>query len=70
LVRRGWSGQGDGRAGRGTQPENLVQLFCRERPVTCGDGGENLGIQVYLVKRHVVGDTKIELSSHRAHLRR
>ena len=29
---------------------------------------EDLGVQVDLVERHVVGDTKIEL--HRAHLRR
>jgi len=66
----GQSAGADRCRGSGTYAENLVQLFGRERPVTCGNGAENLGVQVYLVERHIVGDTKIELSSHRVHLHR
>ena len=64
------SGRGDRRLRLGAYAEYLVEFFRRERPVTSGDRTENLGVQVYLAERYIVGDTKVELSAHRAHLHR
>jgi hypothetical protein len=49
-------------------PENLIQLFRGKPVVAHGNGTENLGIELDLVERHAVMDTKIETLTHRAHL--
>src|SRR5215467_2642104 len=49
-------------------PENLVQLLRGEPVVTRGNGTENLGVELDLIERHAVMDTKIETLTHRAHL--
>ena len=41
-----------------------------ERPVARRDGREHLGVELYLTKRHVIVNTKVNLHGNRAHLLR
>ena len=50
------------------KPQCLVQLALRERTVACRDGRQDLGVEFYLTKRHVVANTKVNLHGNRAHL--
>ena len=49
-------------------PEYLVKLLRGKRVVARGNGAENLGVELDLVERHAVMDTKIETLTHRVHL--
>lgn len=62
-----WSGAGPSR-GHWRQPEDPVQLLAGQRPVTGRNRAEDLGVQINLVQRHAIVDTKIWLLWHRAHL--
>jgi hypothetical protein len=49
-------------------PEHLVEFLRGKRMVTRSDGAENFGVELDLVERHAVMDTKIETLTHRVHL--
>jgi hypothetical protein len=48
--------------------EDLVQLLCGKPAVAYRYSAENLRVQLDLVERNPVGDAKIEMLAHRAHL--
>lgn len=49
-------------------PERLVKLALRERPVARRDRGEDLGVELDLPQRYVIVNTKVNLHGDRAHL--
>jgi hypothetical protein len=57
-----------GGAGHGTDAEDLVQLLRGKRAVAYCYSAEDLRVQLDLVERDPVGDAKIEMLAHRAHL--
>ena len=59
-----------GGAAAGPQAERGVKLALRERAVGGRDGGEHVGVELDLVERHVVVNTKINLHGNRVHLHR
>ena len=51
-------------------PQHRVELRVGQRTVADRHGAQNLGVELDLVERDAIGDAKIELLAHRAHLHR
>jgi len=57
-------------ADRGADPEDLVEFLSGQWPIAHGHGAQHFPIEFDLVERNAVGDAKIEMLAHRAHLHR
>ena len=53
-----------------SMPQHRVEFRVGQRTVADRHGAENLGVELDLVERNAIGDAKIELLAHRAHLHR
>ena len=51
-------------------PQHRVELRVGQRAVADRHGAQNLGVELDLVERDAIGDAKVELLAHRAHLHR
>ena len=54
----------------GVDPQHRVEFRVGQRTVADRHGAENLGVELDLIERNAIGDAKIELLAHRAHLHR
>ncbi len=66
AARRSVAGPGGAAARADT--ENLVQLLGGKRAITHCNRTEDLRVQLDLIERDPIGDAKIEMLAHRAHL--
>ncbi len=55
---------------RRPDPQDLIEFLVGQRPLADGHGTEHFGIQFDLIQRNAVGDAKVEMLAHRAHLHR